>query len=76
METGINQNIYPFVQRIIIYCAITQQERSMNKKISTTPIYEDDLELVKKFRDSKKFGNLAEAMNVIVDYAKAHGVLS
>jgi len=48
----------------------------MTKKISTTPIYEDDLELVKKFRDLKKFKNLAEAMNVIVDYAKAHGVLS
>jgi len=76
VETRINQNIYQFVQRIIIYCAITQQERSMTKKISTTPIYENDLELVKKFRDSKKFKNLAEAMNVIVDYAKAHGVFS
>jgi hypothetical protein len=76
VETGINQNIYPFVQRITFYCAITQQERSMNKKISTTPIYEDDLELVKKFRDSKKFKNLAEAMNVIVEYANAQGVLS
>jgi predicted house-cleaning noncanonical NTP pyrophosphatase (MazG superfamily) len=42
--------------------------------ISTVPIYPKDLELVKKFRDDKRLKNLAEAMKVIVEYAKAHGV--
>ena len=46
------------------------------KRITTIPIYPEDLELVKGFRDSKRFKNLAEALKAIVEYANAHGVLS
>jgi len=41
---------------------------------TTCPICKEDLDFVKKLRDSKKFKNLAEAMKVIVEYANAHGV--
>lgn len=51
-----------------------EQDRSVTTQ-TVVPIYKEDLELVKKFRDSQKFKNLAEAMKVIVEYANAHGVL-
>lgn len=47
----------------------------MDKRPTTIPIFPEDLELVKKFRDLKKFKNLAEALKVIVEYANAHGAL-
>ena len=45
-------------------------------KITSTSIYDKDLVIVDDFKERKGFKNRAEAVRVIVEYARAHGVLA